>query len=216
MLFGTDDEPGSSLWMASLSEAMSSDFHEGMTVLDYGCGAGRYAQFLRQRLKRFSYYGVEKPGSNYRHGEKSTKAGRVLFRWDRRIHFDMIGSRLEAKALERASVVVLGSVFTHVDLDELQSILKKLSPVVSRGAKVVFSIFLADEYALEDEGIYGLERCYNRVWFTQDQIKQICDQNHWVAVEKGAFVAQDGNTHHIFALTQAPSSSTASVPNAQI
>ena len=38
MLFGTDEEPSSSLWMASLSEAMGESFREGMAVLDYGCG----------------------------------------------------------------------------------------------------------------------------------------------------------------------------------
>jgi len=62
MLFGTDEEPSSSLWMASLSEAMGESFREGMAVLDYGCGAGRYAQFLRQRLKRFEYY-LRSPGA---------------------------------------------------------------------------------------------------------------------------------------------------------
>jgi cyclopropane fatty-acyl-phospholipid synthase-like methyltransferase len=201
MLFGTDEEPGSSLWMASLSEAMGENFKESMAVLDYGCGAGRYAQFLRQRLRRFEYYGLEKPGSCYQHGEKSIRTARKLFRCDRRIRFDLIGSRLESKAIARASVAVLGSIFTHVDFDELQSILKKLQPIVSDGGKVVFSIFLADTYRLEDEGIYGQKNCYNRVWFTGEQLERVCHANDWAIVEMESFVAQEVNVHRIFALT---------------
>jgi SAM-dependent methyltransferase len=201
-LFGTDKEPGSSIWLASLSEAMGDSFREGMSVLDYGSGAGRYAQFLRQRLKRFEYYGLEKPGSSFQHGEKSMKAGRKLFRWDRRVKFDLIGSRLETKALARASVVVLGSIFTHVDFDEMQSILKKLHPIVARGGKVVFSIFLADAYEIEKIGIYGLKDCYNRVWFNMDQLQRLADKLGLALAERESFLAQDVNVHRIFALTQ--------------
>jgi cyclopropane fatty-acyl-phospholipid synthase-like methyltransferase len=187
--------------MASLSEAMGESFREGMAVLDYGCGAGRYAQFFRQRLKRFEYYGLEKPGSSYQHGEKSIKTARKLFRWDRRVRFDLIGSPLESKAIARASVAVLGSIFTHVDFDELQSILKKLQQIISSGGKVVFSIFLADTYRLEDEGIYGQRNCYSRVWFTGEQLERVCDANDWFIVEMDSFVAQEVNVHRIFALT---------------
>jgi hypothetical protein len=203
-LFGTDAEPGSSIWLASLSEAMGDSFREGMNVLDYGSGAGRYAQFLRQRLKKFRYYGLEKPGSNVQHGEKSMKAGRKLFRWDRRIRFNLIGSQLEATALARASVVLLGSIFTHVDFSEMQDILKKFKPLVARGGKVVFSIFLADTYEIENIGIYSLKNCYNRVWFTMEQLKGLSDEHGWALAEKESFLAQDVNLHRIFALTQKP------------
>jgi len=201
-LFGSDEEPGSTLWLASLSEAMGQSFREGVTVLDYGCGAGRYAQFLRQRLKTFHYYGLEKPGSAFRHGEKSIKIARKLFRWDRRVRFDLIGTRLEATALARAEIVVLGSIFTHVDFEELQHILNKLDPVVTRGGKVIFSIFIADAYRLEGKGAYGIENCYERAWFTAEQIQRLCDQNRWAAVEQESFVAQDVNVHRIFALVR--------------
>jgi SAM-dependent methyltransferase len=200
-LFGSDQEPGSSLWLGSLSEAMGESFREGMTVLDYGCGAGRYAHFLRQRLKRFRYFGLEKPGSTFKHGEKSIKIARRLFRWAPGVRIDLIGSRLEADALARADVVVLGSVFTHVDLDELQLILRKLQPVVARGGRIVFSIFTADAYRLEDKGAYGFENCYGRVWFTEKQLRGLCDEHGWVATEKDTFVAQDVNVHRIFALS---------------
>jgi hypothetical protein len=96
---------------------------------------------------------------------------------------------------------VLGSIFTHVDFDELQSILKKLQQIISSGGKVVFSIFLADTYRLEDEGIYGQRNCYSRVWFTGEQLERVCDANDWFIVEMDSFVAQEVNVHRIFALT---------------
>ena len=201
-LFGTDEEPGSSLWLASLSEAMGASFREGMCVLDYGCGAGRYAQFLRQRLKRFAFYGLEKPGSDFRHGEKSIKTARKLFRWDRRVRFDLIGSRLEATALARADVAVLGSIFTHVDLGEVERILAKLAPIISRGGTIVFSIFLADTHRLEDKGLYGFADCYGRVWFTAEQLRGLCDRDGWVLAERESFLAQDVNVHRIFTLSR--------------
>jgi SAM-dependent methyltransferase len=203
-LFGSDSEPGSSLWLASLSEAMGESFREGLTVLDYGCGAGRYAHFLRQRLKTFRYDGLEKPGSVFQHGEKSIKIARKLFRWAPRIRFDLIGSHLETVALARAEVVVLGSVFTHVDLEELRLILRKLQSVIARGGIVVFSIFIADAYRLEGKGAYGLENCYERVWYTAQQLSELYGQNGWVATERETFVAQEVNVHRIFALRCAP------------
>src|SRR4051794_24180762 len=67
LAYGTDEEPGSSLWLASLSAAMEAHFRQGVTIFDYGCGAGRYADFIRQRLHRFGYFGVEKPHSRTGH-----------------------------------------------------------------------------------------------------------------------------------------------------
>jgi SAM-dependent methyltransferase len=200
-LFGTDEEPGSSLWLASLSEAMGAGFREGMTVLDYGCGAGRYAQFLRQRLARFSYFGLEKPGGDIRHGEKSVAAARELFAGDDRLAFGLLGGALEPSALMQADIAVLGSIFTHVDFTELTRILAKLAPVAARGS-VVFSIFLDDACRLEAPGAYGFADCYGRAWFTAGQLRQLCDENEWVAAERETFVAQDVNVHRIFALTR--------------
>ena len=97
---------------------------------------------------------------------------------------------------------MLGSIFTHVDFGEMQNILRKLKPVVVRGGKVVFSIFLADAYEIENQGIYGLENCYNRVWFTAEQLRRLCDEHGWALAEKASFLAQDVNLHRIFALTQ--------------
>ncbi len=199
--FGTDEEPGSSLWLASISETMGEHFREGMHVLDYGCGAGRYAWFLAQRLALFEYYGLEKSGSAERHGERAIAAAAGLFASDGRMSFDFIGGSLESTALARADVVVLGSVFTHVDLNEMRRILTKFQPILDRGGKVVFSIFIAHTYQLEQPGLYGFKDCYNRVWFTEDQLRRLSDDGGWLLAEKESFLAQQVNLHRLFALT---------------
>ena len=199
--FGTDDEPESSLWLASLSEAIGERFCENSYFLDYGCGAGRYAEFLRRRLKHFGYFGLEKSGSDFQHGEKSLAAGKEIFHGDDRIRFGVIGSAFEANAFARADVVVLGSILTHVDLEELKRIFEKCEPVVQRGGKVVFSIFIADRYYTEGPGAYGFKDCYGRVWFTAEQLGGLCDERGWIAVERESFLAQEVNLHRIFLLT---------------
>lgn len=200
-LFGSDEEPASSLWMASLCDAMGDSFRSGMTILDYGCGAGRLAQFTRERLRRFSYYGVEKPGSKYQHGEKSIAAARALFRWDCRIGFGLIGGRFEHRAVARANVAVLGSIFTHTSYDEMRAVLEKLAPIPGRGGKIVFSIFIGDSYRLENPGAYGMGDAYARTWFTPEQIDALRRVQRWSVDERGSFLAQGANMHRIFTLT---------------
>ena len=202
LLFGSDEEPLSSIWLASLSEAAGDYFREGLKVFDYGCGAGRYCNFLEQRLESFEYYGVEKRGSSFRHGEKSIRVANRIFRHDRRARFGFIGSRLEKEAIENVDVVILGSIFTHVDFREVRHILAKLRPVIERGGKVVFSAFTSNKYRLEGRGAYGFIDCYNTVWFEPEQLAQLADQEDWQLSEQGSFLAQDVNLHRIFALNK--------------
>jgi SAM-dependent methyltransferase len=196
--FGTDDEPHSSLWLASLSRAIGDTFQEGMRVLDYGCGAGRYAHFLRQRLRNFTYIGLERRGSTVGHGESSVEIARRVFADDERIHFDFIGGAAQIEALAYSDVAVLGSIFTHVDIDEIKRIFAKLMPIVKRGGRVVFSIFLADTYRLEDPGIYGFDDCYNRSFFTGDQLNAVASHLGCRLMECERFIAQQVNVHRIF------------------
>jgi SAM-dependent methyltransferase len=198
LTYGTDDEPGSSLRMATLSSAMGPAFCDGMQVLDYGCGAARYAHFLRQRLDRFTYFGFERPGSLVKRGERSIDAAKAIFRDDDRVHVDLIGASLEALAIERANIALLGSVFTHVELDEMRHILTKLMPIVSRKGQIVFTIFLADEHRLEDPGMYGFHDCYGRSFFTTSQLASLASALALRLTESDSYVAQDGNLHRVF------------------
>jgi hypothetical protein len=198
LTYGTDDEPGSSFRMATLSSAMRRAFCDGMQVLDYGCGAARYAHFLRQRLDQFTYFGLERPGSLVKRGERSIDAANAIFGDDDRIHVELIGSSLEAVAIERANIALLASVFTHVDPSEMRHILTKLMPIVLRGGQIVFTIFLADGHRLEDPGMYGFDDCYGRSFFTTRQLTSVANALALQLTESGPYMAQDGNFHRVF------------------
>jgi SAM-dependent methyltransferase len=195
---GTDEEPHSSVWLASLSAAMGDGFREQITVLDYGCGTGRYAHFLRQRLRRFTYYGLERPGSQAARGEKCIEAATAVFAGDSRCRFDLIGSSLENEAIDRADIALLGSVFTHTNQSDLYMISRKLAPIARRGGQIVFSVFLAHEYRLEDAGIYGFTDCYGRAFFTRGQLATLGDELQLKLFECEQFIAQQVNVHCIF------------------
>ena len=125
-------------------------------------------------------------------------------RGDSRISFGLIGDAIEADGIARANIAVLGSVFTHVDFDELQRILLTLRPVAARGGIIVFSIFIDKAYRLEGPGGYGFPDCYARAWFTRKQLRQACAAIGCAAAEAETFVAQQVNVHRIFALTEKP------------
>jgi SAM-dependent methyltransferase len=201
-LFGTTEEPNSSLWLASLSEPLGERFRNGMKVLDYGCGGGRYANFLSERLEDFQYFGVEKRNSGYGHGEGAIKAARKLYGQDPRVQFGFTRTRFEAKAVGTADIVVLGSVITHVAIDEAGRIFDTVAPVAGRGGVIVFSAFMADAYRLEGRGSYGFVDCYERAYYTGEQLRDLCSERNLTFVEEEGFLAQHVNMHHIFLVTR--------------
>jgi SAM-dependent methyltransferase len=196
---GSEEEPESSMWLTNLSIAMEEYFTEGITVLDYGSGIGRYADFLTKKLKKFKYFGVEKPNSKNAHGEKCIMISKKIFRYSRKIHFGLIGSNLEKTAIKNSEVCVLGSVFTHVDYTEVQNILSKLMPIVKNNdGIIIFSAFISDSCRQEGPGIYGFENAYFRSYFTLAQIKNLEDKFQIKITEKGSFLAQGENLHRIY------------------
>ena len=106
----------------------------------------------------------------------------------------MIGSPLELKATRARRSVALGNIFTHVDFDELQSILKKASTRSFRvAAKSSFQFFLADTYRLEDEGIYGAKELLQPgVVYPESSLSASAMQNDWFIVEYGLFCRTRG------------------------
>ena len=146
--FGTDKEPESSVCMASFANAMGDKFKEGMVLLDYGCGSGRFCNFMSKRLKDFSYYGVEKFGSGTQWGENAIDFARSHFGKDPRVTFGSIGCEIEKEGIEKADIALLLSVCTHTTIEETNMIFNKLSPIIEKGGIVTFSIFLSDKYSV--------------------------------------------------------------------
>lgn len=174
MYYGTPTEPESSLWCASLSEPIGKRFKEGLRVLDYGCGCGRYANFLSRKLRTFTYYGPD-----VRNEVGSIDQCLQTFGNDKRVRFDYVDTELAAEAIASAQVAILGSVFTHLLWNRFEEICIKLMPVVQRGGIIVFSAYIANNYTIQEKDPlrkapgrtpYGLD-CYYRVFYTMDLIR---------------------------------------------
>lgn len=200
--FGTDREPESSVWLASLSEGMAGRFREELKVLDYGCGVGRLCNFMSARLKSFAYVGLEKGGGVSGHGEQCVRIASAVFGMDSRARFGLIGSTLHSEAVQQSDVAVLGSVFTHLGADGVEAILTNLQPIMDRGGAVVCSIFTADQPRLQGKGAYGFTDCYDVAQFSQPQLDALWRKHGVKADERETFLAQEVNLHRILLLTK--------------
>lgn len=141
----------SKLCMAAFSECMGDRFREGMAVLDYGCGSGRYANFMARRLENFRYWGVEPP-KMVGHFRRFWK----IYRPHQHIRMGAIGSEVEADAIDQANVALLISVMTHLPHEALLPLLQKFSPIFDRGGCMVFSCYLAEKSELGREKLLHL------------------------------------------------------------
>jgi len=192
--FGSDEEPYSSIWMASLSNGMGSFFKEGLKVLDYGCGAARYANFLSMRLKDFKYYGLEVKGGT---SEKVINdLVKPLFQYDKRIELGTIEEKF-SDVIKEVDVVLLGSVFTHISFDFFKECMRKFEPVLKRKGCVVFSVFLTEEehFYIGKNG-YGLENCYSRAFYNEKIFNDYLKNKK--VVEVSPFVTTSNDNHRIF------------------
>lgn len=176
--WGSTGEPSSSVRSAVFSEAMGSYFREGVKILDYGCGAGRYCNFISGHLREFTYWGIEPSGggpfSIYQNvssmSEEGIRLATEAYGKDPRVRFGFVGSELEEEAIRTADVVLIAGIFTHLPEDQLYSVCNKMLPVVDRGGSVVFSVFLADEYRAIGSGAYGFKDTYQICYYTREQL----------------------------------------------
>jgi 2-polyprenyl-3-methyl-5-hydroxy-6-metoxy-1,4-benzoquinol methylase len=197
---GTDQEPAQSLLLSAFSSAMKEKYAEGMKILDYGCGSGRYANFLSKRLKDFQYIGLEKAGGTTYWGETSVRDGLINGGHDDRFRLGFTESLLEKKAIEESDVVLLLSIFTHTTIEETHRIISKLMPIVNRGGRVVFSMILGDSYNLVGN-LYGHSDCYHVTYNTNEQVAEIAKTFNVNVTHERDFVANWGYVHAIYSIT---------------
>lgn len=194
--FGSPDEPASSLWCASLLEPArkSKAFDTEFALLDWGCGDGRLFNFLSRRYKKFRYFGIEQESS---FGMSCLWRASASFGQDRRAMFTTADNNKASEALDKATLIILGSVATHLLEDDLRKCLSRYERVLRRGAPLVTSFFIGNAFSAFIPGLYGNPKCHGVVTYTRPMIDAMAQSLGCTAVEDGEFEARDGHIHRI-------------------
>ena len=161
---------GMDVGFASFAYAMGRYFGEGVKLLDYGCGPARFCNFMSSRLKDFKYYGIE-PNSEY--GINCIQKAKEFYKKDRRISLGLIGDDIESESIKEADVALLCSIFTHLTIEQTESILYKLYPIIENDGIIVFSMIIGNEYEICKPGHYSIEETYGIVYNTEEQIREL-------------------------------------------
>ena len=152
--YGSDAEPATSYWMATLLDPMGERFCEGVKILDYGCGCARLFNFITGYLKEFRYFGAEPEGG------KELKIAKAFFDDDPRALFISCESAILSKVVLSCDAVILGSIFTHLLTEKCESILESLWPIVDNGGMIIFTAMFKPEAQAIRSGAHGFKDCY--------------------------------------------------------
>jgi cyclopropane fatty-acyl-phospholipid synthase-like methyltransferase len=162
--------------MAMFSDAMQDSFREGMKILDFGCGVGRYAIFMSYHLKEFRYLGTDISIQLERWRGECDQMSR-----DQRVRFAKIFTEEEEKAIRSASVILALSVYTHLDHGEFEKAIARFKPSIVNGCVFVFSLFMNERSYLAKEKAEGY---YHQVYYSEDHIERIRESNPWMKMTK--------------------------------
>ena len=128
-------------WLRNLFQA--AELEENDHVFDYGCGNARLANFMSTRLVNFTYYGLEMNTGHGRFHDENAK------RWlgaDPRITLGYLDDESAFQdALVSSNVVILGSVISHLGVDDAMVVFRRLKSVLHRCGRIVFSCMVAEE-----------------------------------------------------------------------
>ena len=179
MTYGADSAEASDDWFTALSNAAGPAFCEGMVILDYGCGCGRYANWISKHIREFTYYGLEperatpKWHNELRMIETNLHIAERNYR-DPRVRFAAIGSETEAEALSLCTLINAGSVFTHLLIDEYAAVIRKFAQAIKRGVPFVHSLFIGPmpEVSAGTSNCHGVRGCYHWSIYTRGQIEK--------------------------------------------
>jgi len=193
---GTYIEPLASIGMSCFLEPVRDLFKEGVSILDYGCGAGILANFISERLKDYTYYGLE---INSEHGiERLDIAKKYLT--DNRNYFGLINEDLTSVLKNKIDCVVLISIFTHLKIDAVKDIIFNLKPLfeTNKEAKIIFSCFIAEEDNVIDYKPEISDEFYGVSFIKEIDLVNFCEENNLKLSKCFDFVAQNDHVHNIY------------------
>jgi hypothetical protein len=153
---GSDYMPHTLSWC----KCLNSGFKDTYNIIDWGCGYGRFLNYLlSKKIEKFKYYGFELRGENNgnvlinfcnKHYLKCNDSNKI-------IKFGFIDEdNIVNEAIKNCDILLLGSVFTHLNINDSINILKKFDNFITDGGKVVFSL-ITEKNIYKEIG----PNCYN-------------------------------------------------------
>lgn len=198
---GTNFEPLASIGMSCFTDAIRTQFKEGITVIDYGCGAGILANFISERLENFNYFGLE-PSTGW--GPNRINLGRHYFN-DPRVTFGY--TDIDFKSIietHKVDSIILISVFTHLIIEDIYKILDELREVFiyNTDASIVFSCFTSEMSTVSQLLPEINSNYYRDSYINLSDLQYYCSQNNLKLEKHMDFTAMGGWVHEIFKITK--------------
>ena len=207
---GSDEEPYSTEWCKCLSKGRRDK--TSYRIIDWGCGYGRFLiHIIKGGIRDARYYGFELRGKT--HGEllinfcQENYSHKDIERYSIKFgHVD--NEELIEDAKNNCTTMLLGSVFTHLNVESSIAILERFDDFIVSGGEIIFSLILArdDKYKEKDRGVYENSDCFAVVYYSKDSINALTLNSRYQIdhicvfptpdVEKGTAI-----NHDIFRLT---------------
>lgn len=169
-------------WESKLLYSVKSSLSNDCALLDYGCGKYATMRFsLWNRFPKSKYIGIDpvmrhrRNTNNMRSQIKKPKKPSIVIEDKYKLH----NLSYLSTAIEEATCVVAGSVFTHLAWESIKDFLYQLDPFFGRGGEIGFTIFLGDEYIENFTGgknFYKRKDAYHAVVTTIEQYTDYCEE----------------------------------------
>jgi hypothetical protein len=199
---GSDREPYSTKWCESLEKGI---INANYNIIDWGCGYGRFLNYLLTKdISNFKYYGFELHGNN--NGDLLIDFCKTHYSQcnnsDRIIKFGYIDDvELINEATKNCNVILLGSVFTHMDIKDSIKFLNKFDKFINNGGYIIFSLITERNiYELIGKGAYGIENGYACVFHSDKELEILSNNNKYHISNISKFQTDHTIKHDIFVL----------------